>query len=181
MPCPRPCCPQLWAHSRLAAALSTHSLPHSGRTDLTMTHTMHVDRIQAPRVHLLKSLSTFKFSTLLNLSSQFKDLNKTNQSMIHGLRAGHDFVSMHCRQCQAQFVLTHKHIQMVQLIHMQHKHPPGMAGTGWVWKGFGARHAEDHRKCSHCGDCHISATSRVGTQQAHSLNERKRNFSEQTL
>lgn len=31
-----------------------------------------------------------------------KDLNVTNQPMIYGLRAGHGFVSMHCKQWQAQ-------------------------------------------------------------------------------
>lgn len=88
--------------------------------------------------------------------------------MLHGVRAGQDFVSMHCKQCQG-------HTNTFQWCSSQTCN----TNIPQAWQeldGFG----EDHRKCSHCGDCHIFATPRVGAQQGHSLNERKKNFPEWT-
>lgn len=45
VPTPSVPCFQHWAHPRLAGALTTCSLLHSGRTDLNLTHTVHASRI----------------------------------------------------------------------------------------------------------------------------------------
>lgn len=95
-----------------------------------------------------------------------KDLNMT-----HGLRAGHDLSACIANNAKPS-AGTQTHSNSVA-----HKHATQtFYRHGRNRMGFGARHAQDHRKCSHCGDCHIFATSRVGAQQAHSLNEREKEF-----
>lgn len=98
---------QHWAHSSLAGALTTCSLPHSGRTDLNMTHTMHVSRTRAPWGYLLKCLPTFKFSTLLNLSSRFIKI------WIWPMVLELAMICQHALQTMPSPVLAHKHIQIV--------------------------------------------------------------------
>lgn len=136
---------------------------------------MYVNRTQTPWAYLSKCLPTFKLSTLLNLSSQFKDLNMINQSVTHGLTVSYEFFSMHCEQCQSQCWHTNKFRKCSSRTCNVNSHT-GMARTRRLLKCFSGQHAQVHREYSHCGDCHTFATSGVGAQQAHSLYEGKKEF-----
>ena len=109
-----------------------------------------------------------------------KDLNMINQSVTRGLAVGHEFFSMRCEQCQSQCWHTNTFKKCSSQTCNVNSHT-GMARARWVLKCFGGRHAQVRRECSHCGDCHTFATSGVGAQQAHSLNEGEKNFPKQTL
>lgn len=104
-----------------------------------------------------------------------KDLNMINQSVIHALTVGHEFFSMHCEQCQSQCWHTNTFKKCSSQTGDVNNHT-GMARTRWVVKCFSCRHAQVPRERSHCGDCHTFATSGVGAQQAHSLNEGEKEF-----
>lgn len=133
VPCPNPFCPQLWAHSRLAAALSTFLAPLRRNR---FNHDPHYACEQ-------NSSSIGPFTQVFaHLQVQYpaepqltvhKDLNMTNPPMIHGLRAGHDFVSMHCRHCQAQTQTHSNSAAHTRATQTSHRHGRNWVGLEGLW------------------------------------------------